>query len=491
MQRIAGDLFSDDFRSVMDKDWSEVTDDLKSYSTLTQTQGQIRLLPGVKKNLKAFIQWARDEIRMSRDPSTAAFPVGRVNELIRRAKTHEKFVKASDEAIKPKDFKVETKWPEWLPTLVGYLRQLPGRDGVPLSYVVRENDDPDPTPKPNFLDEYVACAPLHGDAYDMDNPRVANIILGLIVGNDQAETKIQAMSDRTDGREMMRTLNEHYAGVGIYANDIIKAESILANLFYAGEKPPHMWWDEFERQLNWAFSVMGKDRTTVYKDDAKIRKLTGMIKADFLAQAKTNIQMQANRNPPLTTYAQAMLDFRAIVRTKHPHPATTGERRTRRQVNEVSRGGRGGGGGRHRNNHGGRGRGGRGGHRVHKTRTDSEIITLQDGRRIEYHPSFRFSDDVMRQMTNEQKDKLRRQRQEYRERQNNRQNQPNDAQRQIQQLQAQVASLQGSHQSSQQDDGPPQTIQTDNNSVAQISQVTAGTRGTTMMGGRNDRANRR
>jgi hypothetical protein len=68
-QRIATDLFGDDFVTCMDKSFTELDSEFKTYSDLTQNhltqnQGQIRLLPGTKRMIKAFIQWVRDERRL-------------------------------------------------------------------------------------------------------------------------------------------------------------------------------------------------------------------------------------------------------------------------------------------------------------------------------------------------------------------------------------------------------------------------------------------
>ena len=54
--RISGGVFYDDLISCMDKVVKELNDDLKSYSTLTAANGQIRLNPGQKNNVQAFIQ---------------------------------------------------------------------------------------------------------------------------------------------------------------------------------------------------------------------------------------------------------------------------------------------------------------------------------------------------------------------------------------------------------------------------------------------------
>ena len=41
-QRVATDVFDDDFQSTMDKTFHELEDDFKSYATMTVNQGQIR-----------------------------------------------------------------------------------------------------------------------------------------------------------------------------------------------------------------------------------------------------------------------------------------------------------------------------------------------------------------------------------------------------------------------------------------------------------------
>jgi hypothetical protein len=53
--RITSDLFGNDFATCMDKGFTELDYEFKTYSELTVIQGQVRLLPGTKRNIKAFI----------------------------------------------------------------------------------------------------------------------------------------------------------------------------------------------------------------------------------------------------------------------------------------------------------------------------------------------------------------------------------------------------------------------------------------------------
>jgi hypothetical protein len=70
----------------------------------------------------------------------------------------------------------------------------------------------------DFLDDYVANAPLKGDSYAIDLVQVHTFLLSFVTGNDTAEAKIQGLQRPNDGREACKRLVEHYEGVGIHAN---------------------------------------------------------------------------------------------------------------------------------------------------------------------------------------------------------------------------------------------------------------------------------
>ena len=129
------DIFDNIFSSCMDLTFKELDDHFKTYSDLTGAQGQIRLRPGTHQNIKAFVQWTCDEIRLGRNPSLNPFPVDIVSDLIRRCKTHEKYQADSKmlaEAAKRERFEESTKWEDWKPTFLNYIRAIPGRDRVLL-----------------------------------------------------------------------------------------------------------------------------------------------------------------------------------------------------------------------------------------------------------------------------------------------------------------------------------------------------------------------
>ena len=85
-ERIAADLFDDDYNACMDKTINELKEDLKAYSSLTQANGQIRLGPGEVRNIKAFIQWTKDKVRTGNNPEMELFDINDAPSYILRAR---------------------------------------------------------------------------------------------------------------------------------------------------------------------------------------------------------------------------------------------------------------------------------------------------------------------------------------------------------------------------------------------------------------------
>lgn len=157
-----------------------------------------------RKNIKAFVQWTCDEIRLGRNPADTSFPIDQASDLIRRYKTHEKYQadsKTLAEAAKPEKFKEATKWEDWKQTFLNYIRSIPGRDGIPLKYICREHDEPKRGEHNDFLDDYAAMAPLQGDSYAINTAQVHTFLVNFVAGNDTAEAKIQGLQRTNNGRE--------------------------------------------------------------------------------------------------------------------------------------------------------------------------------------------------------------------------------------------------------------------------------------------------
>jgi len=82
----------------------------------------------------------------------------------------------------PDKFKLASNWKIFSEAMETYLTQLLGSGRVPLSYVIRQNDTPDPNAMYDTQqEENVAIAPLVGTSYQRDNARVYAIIKQLVL----------------------------------------------------------------------------------------------------------------------------------------------------------------------------------------------------------------------------------------------------------------------------------------------------------------------
>ena len=423
-QRISEDIFNDDFSTVLDMTFKDLDTEFKSYSELTAANGRIQLNPTQKRNIKAFMQWCNDTHRMSQDPTIEIFDPNDAMMLIRRNNTHKMFVdksKTITDTAKPRHFTNDSKWDEWKPTLLNFLRSIPGRNGVPLSYICREEDAPAVTYDHNidFIDNYVLMAPITGDAFTIDAAEVHTYITRFMAGNTVAETKMLPHVNEANGRKDFIALKEHFEGIGINSINILKADEILEKLHYTGEKKPHMWWDEFERQLTYAFAIYDKkENRSVFSDEMKLRYLTKKISVDYLNAMKASINIELTKVPVTMTYNQAVTAFRNEVNRKFtPETSSGGGRNVRRRIQELK-----GRGGRDGNPRGGRGRGGRGrgrggrgrGNGGHTQHPDERYITGKDGKTMAVHASYHMHPHQWNNLPDVERQRITKEREEYR-----------------------------------------------------------------------------
>lgn len=143
---------------------------------------------------------------------------------------------------------------------------------------------------------------------------VYTFLLNLVTGNDTAGAKIQGLRRTNYGREAFKCLVKHDegAGLGIHAINMHEADEVLKTLFYVGEKPPHMWWSEFEKCLTRALNgyVKRKGRI-VHSDSMNIRMLIDKIKADFLTPpTKAQLENELSQTPYFETWSTRSIRHR-------------------------------------------------------------------------------------------------------------------------------------------------------------------------------------
>lgn len=219
----------------------------------------------------------------------------------------------------PAQFTDKTKWIDWYPSFLSFLRTISGRSGVPLNYIVRPKDVTQIENYDDFLDEYVDCVSLQGNAFISDATEVHTYIVKFIAGNDTAESKILDIMNQKNGRSDFISLKEHYEGVGINAVDAIRADKTIKSLMYLGEKRPYMYWEKFKKELTYAFNVYDKQEgRMVYSSNMKMRILLDKINVDFLSQTKTSVETELAKTLCTLSYDNALKLFRNKVNSKFP-----------------------------------------------------------------------------------------------------------------------------------------------------------------------------
>ena len=171
------------------------------------------------KWLIAMMHWVQDFYRCSKQPTIDDFVTANdfkqaLSTAAQRAslrKVDTDQVDTISKAVDPGKLKDKRKWPEWYPAFVNYLSTIPGVYGVPLSYVVHENQAPDYTRdfEGDFTEEIIACAPLNGPKFRADARKVHQLLKNFRTA-ESAEQWIRLLAPRGNGRDDVLELRRHY-----------------------------------------------------------------------------------------------------------------------------------------------------------------------------------------------------------------------------------------------------------------------------------------
>ena len=131
--------------------------------------------------------------------------------------------KTSADAASPVPLENEKKWKHWEENFANYARYHIGASGMPLSYVIRENDQPDNTGNHNdFVTEKIACALLTGEYYMAERTSVFNMIISFTAGQPSGDW-IKSTLMYSDERRSMESLRRHFSGKGNATHNLAEA----------------------------------------------------------------------------------------------------------------------------------------------------------------------------------------------------------------------------------------------------------------------------
>ena len=171
-----------DLNDIEEKDIRDMADSFQKRTIVNRINFGMRRT----KWLIAMMHWVQDFYRCSKQPTIDDFVT--VNDFkqvlstaaqcasLRKVDTDQ--VDTISKAADPGKLKDERKWPEWYPAFINDLSTIPGVYGVPLSYVVRDNQAPDHMRDfdGDFTEEIISCAPLDGPKFRADARKVHQLL---------------------------------------------------------------------------------------------------------------------------------------------------------------------------------------------------------------------------------------------------------------------------------------------------------------------------
>ena len=240
--------------------------------------------------------------RVSDNPTIVGLSEDTFKQALRTAESRSKIRKTLKDNDIPSDaspgpLEREAKWKEWEEKFVNYLRLHLGASGVPLSYVVRDNDNPDRTTiHGDFITQTIACAPLNGEHFDADKLTVYNFIVSFTTGQPSGDW-VKDTTRHANGRISMRALRDHFLGEGNATRSLASAKNLRATLHYKNERS--MAFETFLTQCQRMFNIFTQENEPM-TEEAKIRFLFQAIQHKDLLVAVEALRAQQTAGANLT-----------------------------------------------------------------------------------------------------------------------------------------------------------------------------------------------
>ena len=253
-----------------------------------RTLGRGKIHFGAKRStcIKSFVHWINDFYRVSLTPTIKGLDeklfVAELRVALSRVSTRETLAnqqKITVEAASPGPLESERMWTHWEAKFVNYTRSQWGAHGVPLSYVIRENDEPDYTNEyGDFISKTISCAPLSGEFYFADRLTVFNMILSFTTGQS-SHAWIKHTLTASDGRKSMKALRDHFTGEGNASRRISEADHLKGQLHYTNERA--MTFEEYLTNCQKMYNIYATENEPM-GDDAKVRFLFETVRHEKL-----------------------------------------------------------------------------------------------------------------------------------------------------------------------------------------------------------------
>ena len=182
---IIADLLSEGLDGLKYMTDEEVRDTCTSYAKRTDGPFPVVLTPVQKQRIKSLVLWAKDRDRVGQDlsfPATTSqaefrSAISESLERDRRQRSQKKEGESYLDSTFNTKLKSASQWEKWLEELNITLCQIIGVRGVPLTYVIRDNDAPNFDAGLPYDEAFINGMTLTGEEFKQDAPTVHKIIL--------------------------------------------------------------------------------------------------------------------------------------------------------------------------------------------------------------------------------------------------------------------------------------------------------------------------
>ena len=291
----------DDVRFLAEKDINSMASE---YSSRTQLEGKIHFGIRRTKLLKALVHWIQDFYRVSETPNIDGLTQDTFKDALQIAlaradirKSIKDNTSSNADAASPGPLESERKWKQWEEKFLNYTRSHLGANGIPLSYVIRENDAPNIGGTfPDFISQTIECAPLSGEFYNADKMNVFHMIVSFTTGQPSGDW-IKSTLRYADGRRSMKALRDHFAGEGNATRNMAEADRLKDNLHYKSERA--MPFETFLTNCQKMFNIYEKEGEAM-TDEAKTRFLLKKVQHTGLRGAIEALKAQQTAGTAVT-----------------------------------------------------------------------------------------------------------------------------------------------------------------------------------------------
>lgn len=311
---IAADFLSEGLEGLLQMTSEDVDQACNTYAKRDDGAFPANLTPLQRLRLKGLVLWTKDYNRVG---ETLQFPnnmtLGELRTALSLANDRErrrKVQKKTGEQYLDSDFnnklKGASQWDKWKEELETTLSQIIGSHGIPLSYIIREDEAPNFRNDVEYETAVIQGVALQGREYIQDAEIVHKIILQNITADSDAYTYVKRLIRNRNGRRSWLALRERYSGDAARQTVINQAKKSLQNLRYKNERS--FTFEKFSAKLQAAYDELEENNRGEHNGNI-VDDLWERIQAPELQIYVSSLKVMYQQNP--RDYKEILQDIAA------------------------------------------------------------------------------------------------------------------------------------------------------------------------------------